>query len=205
MLDSLKSPLALVGRVLLALMFVKSGFGKLGNIDGTAAYIASGGLPMPAVLALLVGLLELSGGLALIVGFKARWAALALGVFTLLASVLFHKFWAVPAEQQMVQQLMFLKNMVVQRAAAQPTPAPSAPSAETVAKAKVDPELEARRKKSETEQADKQKAEDVKVAAQRAENCQRAKSHMPRTRCVMPSRNAGGALMIRLCTIGAAQ
>ena len=69
-------------------------------------------------------------------------------------------------------------SMVVQRAAAQPTPAPSAPSAETVAKAKVDPELEARRKKSETEQADKQKAEDVKVAAQRAENCQRAKSHM---------------------------
>jgi len=113
MLDSLKSPLALVGRVLLALMFVKSGFGKLGNIDGTAAYIASGGLPMPTVLALLVGLLELSGGLALIVGFKARWAALALGVFTLLASVLFHKFWAVPAEQQMVQQLMFLKNMAV--------------------------------------------------------------------------------------------
>ena len=69
-------------------------------------------------------------------------------------------------------------SMAVQRAAAQPTPAPSAPSAETVAKAKVDPELEARRKKSETEQADKQKAEDVKVAAQRAENCQRAKSHM---------------------------
>ena len=113
MLDSLKSPMALIGRVLLALMFVKSGFGKLGNIDGTAAYIASGGLPLPAVLAVLVGLFELLGGLALAVGFKARWAALALGVFTLLASVLFHKFWAVPAEQQMVQQLLFLKNMAV--------------------------------------------------------------------------------------------
>jgi len=113
MLDSLKPPLVLLGRVLLALMFVKAGFGKLGNIDGTAAYIASGGLPMPAVLAVLVGLLELVGGIALIVGFKARWAALALGVFTLLASVLFHKFWAVPEAQQTVQQLMFLKNMAV--------------------------------------------------------------------------------------------
>jgi putative oxidoreductase len=99
--------------VLLALMFVKAGFGKLGNIDGTAAYIASGGLPLPAVLAVLVGLFELLAGAALAVGFKARWAALALGVFTLLASVLFHRFWAVPAEQQMVQQLFFLKNMAV--------------------------------------------------------------------------------------------
>jgi len=113
MLDSLRSPLALIGRVLLALMFVKAGFGKLGNIDGTAAYIASGGLPLPAVLAVLVGLFELLAGAALAVGFRARWAALALGVFTLLASVLFHRFWAVPAEQQMVQQLFFLKNMAV--------------------------------------------------------------------------------------------
>src|SRR5512143_2073219 len=113
MLDSLKSPLALLGRVLLALMFVKAGFGKLGNIDGTAAYIASGGLPLPAVLAVLAGLFELLAGLALAVGFKARWAALALGVFTLLASVLFHRFWAVPVEQQMVQQLLFLKNVAV--------------------------------------------------------------------------------------------
>ena len=113
MLDSFKSPLTLAGRVLLALMFVLSGASKLGNIGGTAGYIASGGLPFPSVLAVLVGLLELFGGLALVLGYKARWAALALGVFTLLASVLFHKFWAVPAEQQMVQQLMFMKNLAV--------------------------------------------------------------------------------------------
>jgi putative oxidoreductase len=80
---------------------------------GTAGYIASGGLPMPTVLAVLVGLLELFGGLALIVGFKARWAALALGVFTLLASVLFHAYWAVAPDQQMIQKLMFMKNMAV--------------------------------------------------------------------------------------------
>ena len=113
MLDSFKSPLAVIGRVLLALMFVMAGFSKLGNISGTAGYIASGGLPFPALLAVLVGLLELLGGLALAVGFKARWAALALGVFTLLASVLFHKFWAVAPEQQMVQQLLFMKNLAV--------------------------------------------------------------------------------------------
>jgi putative oxidoreductase len=60
-----------------------------------------------------VALFELAAGLALAVGFQARWAALALGVFTLLASALFHQFWAVPPEQQTMQELMFLKNMAV--------------------------------------------------------------------------------------------
>jgi putative oxidoreductase len=113
MIDSYKTPLVVVGRVLLALMFIMAGFSKLGNIEGTAGYIASGGLPMASVLAVVVGLLELLGGLAIAAGFQARWAALALGLFTLAATVLFHKFWAVPAEQAMVQQLMFMKNLAV--------------------------------------------------------------------------------------------
>ena len=113
MIDSFKTPLVLVGRVLLALMFIYAGFGKLTNLEGTAGYIASGGLPMASVLAVVVGLLELLGGLAIAVGLQARWAALALGLFTLAASVLFHKFWAVPAQQAFVQQLMFMKNLSV--------------------------------------------------------------------------------------------
>ena len=113
MIDSFKTPLVIVGRVLLALMFIYAGFGKLTNLEGTAGYIASGGLPMPTVLAVVVGLLELLGGLAIAVGLQARWAALALGLFTLAASVLFHKFWAVPADQAFVQQLMFMKNLSV--------------------------------------------------------------------------------------------
>lgn len=111
--DSLKIPLVVVGRVLLALMFILSGFDKLGNIEGTAGYIASGGLPFGSVLAVVVGLLELVGGLAIAVGFQARWAALALGLFTIAAALLFHKFWAVPAEQAFMQQLMFMKNLSI--------------------------------------------------------------------------------------------
>ncbi|HEX6705714.1 MAG TPA: DoxX family protein [Albitalea sp.] len=113
MTDSVKAPLVLIGRVLLALMFVLSGFGKLANVAGTAGYIASAGLPAATALAVLVGLLELVAGIALIVGFRARWAALALGVFTLLASVIFHAYWSMPADQQFMQQLMFMKNMAV--------------------------------------------------------------------------------------------
>lgn len=113
MIDSFKTPLLLIGRVLLALMFILSGFGKLGDLAGTAGYIASGGLPFASLLAPVVGLLELLGGLAIVVGFQARWAALVLGLFTLAASVLFHKFWAVPADQAFVQQLLFMKNLSV--------------------------------------------------------------------------------------------
>ena len=83
------------------------------SLTFAAGYIASAGLPAASLLALGAGLLELVAGIALIVGFKARWAALALGIFTLLASVLFHAYWAAPAEQAYVQQLMFMKNLAV--------------------------------------------------------------------------------------------
>jgi len=107
------APLVAAARVLLALMFVLAGFSKLTGLEGTAGYIASKGLPMASLLALAVGLLELVGGLALAVGFKARYAAGALAAFTLLASLLFHNFWAMPDGQAMVNQLMFMKNLAV--------------------------------------------------------------------------------------------
>ena len=113
MLDTLRSPLALVGRFLLALMFVLAGFSKIAGFAGTVGYIESKGLPAAQVLAVLTVVLEIGGGLALMAGFHARWAALLLALFTLLASVIFHNFWAMPAEQQMMQQLMFMKNMSV--------------------------------------------------------------------------------------------
>lgn len=113
--DSLKTPLVVIGRVLLALMFIMAGYGKLSNISGTAGYIASGGLPMASVLAVVVGLLELLGGIAIAIGigWQTRWAALALGLFTLVASLLFHKFWAVAPDQAYMQQLLFMKNLSV--------------------------------------------------------------------------------------------
>ncbi|HSI56470.1 MAG TPA: DoxX family protein [Ideonella sp.] len=111
--DTYKAPVALIGRILLALMFIPAGFGKLTNIAGTAGYIASGGLPAPEVLAVVVGLFELLSGIAIVVGYKTRWVGLAVAGFTLLASVVFHAFWAVPAEQQMVTQLLFMKNISV--------------------------------------------------------------------------------------------
>lgn len=104
---------AIVARVLLALMFVLAGLSKFGDLGGTAGYIASKGLPMPSVLATATALLEFGAGLALMLGWRARPAALALFAFTLAASLLFHNFWALPADQQMTQQLLFMKNVSV--------------------------------------------------------------------------------------------
>lgn len=111
MLNRLQNPLSLLGRVLLALVFVPAGWGKLTGFQGTVGYAASAGMPMPEA-GVAVGLaIELLGGLALLLGFKTRYAALVLAVFTFVASFIFHKYWAVPADQVMVTQLLFMKNM----------------------------------------------------------------------------------------------
>ena len=84
----------------------------------------------------------------------------------------------VPPPREIPDRDVLQKPEVVTRRAAAPAAVASAPAQESVAKARVDPELEARKKKSDQEQSDKLKAEEDKVAAQRAENCRRARSHM---------------------------
>lgn len=105
--------LALLGRVLLCLIFVISGAGKIAKFGGTAAYISSKGLPAPEILAALTICVELGGGLLLLVGLKTRWAALALAIFTLLAAIIFHNFWAMSGPEAMNNQIHFLKNLAI--------------------------------------------------------------------------------------------
>lgn len=113
MLNSLQSPLSLIGRVLLALLFVPAGFGKLMGFAGTVGYIASKGVPLPEVAAAIAVAVELGLGILLLVGYKARWAALAIGLFTLVITFIFHNFWAVPPEMAMMQKMNFLKNLAI--------------------------------------------------------------------------------------------
>ncbi len=113
MFASLQNPLTLVGRVLLALLFLPAGIAKIGGFAGTVGYIASKGLPLPSVGAVIAIVVEVVGGLALIAGFGTRWAALVLAGFTLVATFVFHNFWGMPPDQAMMQQLMFFKNIAV--------------------------------------------------------------------------------------------
>ncbi len=113
MFNNIQNPLALLGRILLALIFITSGFGKIGGFEGVVGYIASKGLPMASVLAALTILVELGGGLAVAAGFMTRWVALALAVFSLLAGLIFHAYWAVPVDQVMNMQINFWKNVSI--------------------------------------------------------------------------------------------
>ncbi len=96
----------LAARVLLGVLFVLAGLGKLGNVDGFAAYMASGGLP--AAFAWPVILFEIVGGVALIVGLGTRWVAPALALFSVAAGVLYHFDLA---DQMQTTQL--LKNLAL--------------------------------------------------------------------------------------------
>lgn len=100
------SVLILLGRILLSIMFILAGFGKLTAITGTAGYFGSLGLPLPTVTAVVVGLVELLGGLAVLVGFQTRIAALVLAIFTLAATAVAHLNFA-----DQMQVLLLQKNL----------------------------------------------------------------------------------------------
>jgi putative oxidoreductase len=104
---------ALLGRILLAGMFVLSGYGKIVGFAGTVGNIANKGLPMAEVLAAIAILIEVGAGLAILFGWKTRWAALAFMVFLIVITPIFHNFWTVPPEQVMAQQINFMKNVSI--------------------------------------------------------------------------------------------
>ncbi len=113
MLNSLQTPFALIGRVLIALLFIPAGFGKIAGFAGAAGYIASKGVPFPEICAAIAIAVELGLGLLLLVGFQARWAALGIAFFTLVITFIFHNYWGVPADQVMMQKQAFFKNIAV--------------------------------------------------------------------------------------------
>ena len=104
---------ALLGRVLLGGMFVVSGLQKIPGFHDTVGYVAAAGLPLPPVLAALSILIEVGAGLLIVIGWKARWAALAFVVFLIVITPIFHGFWASPPEQMAGQQINFMKNLSI--------------------------------------------------------------------------------------------
>lgn len=103
--------LSLLGRALIALLFIPAGISKIGSFAGVAGYIASRGVPLPELCAAIAIAAELGLGLLLLAGLQARWAALGLALFTVVITFIFHNFWSVPADQVMMQQQAFFKNI----------------------------------------------------------------------------------------------
>lgn len=112
-MNTYQNALNLLGRLAIAGLFLPAGFNKLMGVEGTTVYFASLGLPAGALLVWVVIAIELLGGLALILGYRTRLIAISLAIFTLLASIAGHAFWAAPADAAFIQQLLFFKNIAV--------------------------------------------------------------------------------------------
>ena len=105
--------LLLIGRVLLGVIFLSSGVGKLMNLDAFAGSLAKGGVPMPGAMAMLGGMVETLGGLAVVLGVQVRWAAALMILFVIVATLIAHRFWEFAEPARRVQQTQFMKNLSI--------------------------------------------------------------------------------------------
>ena len=103
----------LVARILLALVFLVAGVRKVMAPAASAGYLAKLGFPAPEVMVWVAIAFELGGAILLILGWKTRWGALALALFTLIATFAAHRFWEFDAAQYANQMNHFLKNLAI--------------------------------------------------------------------------------------------
>lgn len=105
--------LTLIGRILLAAIFVLSGINKITGFAGTAEEMSAHGLPYSEPLLVLTIVVELGAGLLLVLGWLTRWAAWALIVFVVIVTAVYHPFWTFPEDQVRLQMIMFMKNLAM--------------------------------------------------------------------------------------------
>jgi putative oxidoreductase len=98
----------LLGRILIAILFVPAGFGKINGFQGAVGYAESAGMPVPALAIAAAIAIELGGGLLLLVGYKTRWVAAAMALFSVVAAVFFHRDFS-----DMMQMISFQKNLAI--------------------------------------------------------------------------------------------
>jgi putative oxidoreductase len=111
--NSMQDNLALIGRLLIAYLFLPTGFNKLMNFAGTVGYVTSKGVPLPEVAAAIAVIVEVGLALLLVFGWKTRWVAAAMAVYVLVITPIFHGYWAVPAAQMTAQKINFDKNLAI--------------------------------------------------------------------------------------------
>ena len=104
---------ALIARIVMSIMFITSGFGKLVGFAGTVGHIAEKGVPLPEIAAVIAILIELGGGIAVLFGWKTRWVALAYVVFLIVITPIFHDFWTMQGAERMANNINFMKNLTI--------------------------------------------------------------------------------------------
>lgn len=112
-MNKLLSYSTVLARILIALIFILSGVSKISGFQATVAYIASAGVPLAAIAAVAAIVVELGGGILLVLGYRAQIAAFLMAGFTVLAALIFHQFWAVPEADMQNQMIHFMKNLSI--------------------------------------------------------------------------------------------
>jgi len=112
-MEGIRRFMPLVGRMLLTLIFLSSAPGHIGSWEQTTGYMASKGMPVVSLALAAAIVLELAGGLSVLLGFKARIGAAALIVFLVPATLIFHNFWAFEGAEQQAQMIHFMKNVAI--------------------------------------------------------------------------------------------
>jgi putative oxidoreductase len=112
-MQNLYGVINLLGRLLIVALFLPAGLSKLTGFESTVGYFDSLGIPLATLAVVVTIVIEVVGSIALLLGYQTRLAAIVLAVFTLAATMIGHAYWAAPADQAFVQQLMFFKNIAV--------------------------------------------------------------------------------------------
>jgi putative oxidoreductase len=108
-----QSALAPVGRVLLVLIFVISGINKLAHWNTTASYMAQKGLPLVPLLLVITVIVEIAGGLLVMIGFMTRPTSIVLALYLIPVTLVFHNFWSFRGMEAQMQMVNFLKNLSI--------------------------------------------------------------------------------------------
>ncbi len=103
----------LMARVFMSLIFIMAGTSKISGFASVAADMASRQIPYSEILLVIGIIMELGGGLMLLLGYKTRFAGLMLFLFIIPVSYFFHDFWAISGDASQTQMIHFLKNLTI--------------------------------------------------------------------------------------------
>jgi len=103
----------LLARILLGMIFVLSGYGKLMHLDGFASGLASRGVPMTGFLGPLGAVIEFFGGAAIVLGIEVRWVSALMILFVIVATAIAHRFWELDGGARQAQHTQFMKNLAI--------------------------------------------------------------------------------------------
>jgi len=103
----------LIGRILIAALFLNAGLRKAFTYAATVGYFTKLGFPMPEAMAVIAPIIEIGGAVLLIIGWKSRYAAWLLSLFVVIAAFAAHRFWTFDAAQYTNQMNHFMKNIAI--------------------------------------------------------------------------------------------